>query len=50
MVEDKDTSNVGEKVARLEKRVEELEERIEELEKLSHISRTRPRPELERRL
>jgi chaperonin cofactor prefoldin len=40
----------NENIARLEKRVEELEERIEELEKMSNISRSRPRPELVRRL
>ena len=50
VVEDKDTSNVGEKIARLEKKIEELEKRIGELEKLSHFSRSKPRPELERRL
>lgn len=48
MVED--SKDKDEKIARLEKKIEELEERIEELEKLSHISRGRPRPELERRL
>ena len=28
MVEDKDTSNVGEKIARLEKKIEELEKAV----------------------
>ena len=45
-----DSKDKDEKIARLEKKIEELEERIEELEKLSHITRSRPRPELERRL